>query len=88
MGDCLPADADNNCILPDEAVRRAHAPHATEGARARNSQVKELIVDGTLESCCGGTEEAISAQLGESFRLWNRARQCRRALFFRGEENI
>ena len=69
-------------ILPDEAVRRAYAWHTTEGACAKNSQVKELIADGTLESCRGSAEEAIPDPPGESFRFTNRARQTWRALFF------
>lgn len=51
---------------------RAQRWCATEGARARNSQVNELIVDGTLESCIAAPKK--QSLRGESFRLHNRAR--------------
>lgn len=63
----------SKCISPDEAFRRARTAWcATEGARARNSQVNELIVDGTLESCIAAPKK--QSLRGESFRLHNRAR--------------
>ena len=50
----------HKCISPDEAVRRAYVRHTTEGARARNSQVTELIADGTLESCIRSFADIVS----------------------------
>ena len=64
----------SKCISPDEAVRRAYARHTTEGARAQNSQVTELIADGTLESRIAAPTK--QSHTGESFRSGNRARHA------------
>ena len=66
--------------MPDETVRRAHTWYVTEGARARNSQVPELIVDGTLES---RLRHRRSNPLGENLSGFGTERAImRRALFF------
>ena len=75
-----------NCISPDEAVRRAYARHTTEGARARNSQVTELIADGTLESCIRSAEEAIPAA-GRIFQVMKQSAPVpARSVFLREEK--
>jgi len=52
----------------------------TEGARAGNSQVPELIADGTLESRIAAPTK--QSPMGESFRSCNRARlQLARSAF-------
>ena len=67
---------------------RAQRWCATEGARARNSQVNELIVDGTLESRIAAPKK--QSLRGESFRLVNRVRlTLARSVFYsrKGAEN-
>jgi len=55
--------------------------HATEGDCAENSQVKELIMDGSLESCQAAPKKQFRRE--ESFRSMNRVRLRACSVFLR-----